>query len=73
MKAQLEAAGFRTLLYPAIAIQPPADARELDAALRNARDYDWLILTSANAVEAVALRLEALDLRLCLWKGHIRC
>jgi uroporphyrinogen III methyltransferase/synthase len=62
MKAQLEAAGFHTLLYPAIAIQPPADARALDAALRNARDYDWLILTSANAVEAVALRLQALGL-----------
>ena len=62
MKARLEAAGFIPLLYPAIAIQPPADARELDVALRNARDYDWLIFTSANAVEAVALRLEALDL-----------
>ena len=32
LKTLLEAAGFRTLLYPAIAIQPPADARALAAA-----------------------------------------
>ena len=62
LKALLEAAGFRTLLYPAIAIQPPADAGPLDVALRHARDYDWLIFTSANAVEAVARRLDALGL-----------
>ena len=62
LKTLLEAAGFHTLLYPAIAIQPPAAARALDAALRHARDYDWLIFTSANAVEAVARRLDALNL-----------
>ena len=62
LKALLEAAGFRTLLYPAIAIQPPEDARALDTALRQARTYHWLIFTSANAVEAVARRLEALRL-----------
>ena len=62
LKALLEAAGFRTLLYPAIAIQLPADTGPLDAALRRARDYDWLLFTSANAVEAVVRRLEALGL-----------
>ncbi len=62
LKALLEAAGFRTLLYPAIAIQLPADTGPLDAALRHARDYDWLLFTSANAVEAVARRLDALGL-----------
>ncbi len=62
LKALLEAAGFRTLLYPAIAIQSPADTAPLDAALGHARDYDWLLFTSANAVEAVAQRLQALKL-----------
>ncbi len=62
LKTLLEVAGFRTLLYPAIAIQPPADARALDEALRQARSYDWLIFTSANGVEAVARRLDALNL-----------
>ena len=62
LRALLEAAGFHTLLYPAIAIQPPADISALDAALRHARAYDWLLLTSANAVEALARRLEALGL-----------
>jgi len=62
MKQLLETSGFRTLLYPAIAIRPPEETAALDEALRHARDYDWLIFTSANAVEAVALRLEALEL-----------
>ena len=62
LKMRLEDAGFHTLLYPAIAIQPPADVRALDAALRHACRYDWLIFTSANAVEAVARRLDALRL-----------
>jgi len=62
LQALLEKAGFRTLRYPAIAIQPPADPTPLDAALQHVSDYDWLIFTSANAVEAAARRLEVLRL-----------
>jgi len=69
MKSLLEAAGFRTWLYPAIAIQPPADPTLLDAALRHISAYNWLILTSVNAVEAVARRLDTLGLTPALLHG----
>ncbi len=52
--------------YPCIAIRPPADSGELDAALLGlaAGDYDWLVLTSVNTVVAVAERLAALGVSL---------
>ncbi len=48
--------------YPCIAIAPPPDAEPLDRELCGllAGEYDWLILTSANAVEALAQRLPLL-------------
>ena len=49
--------------YPCIAIQPPADTSALDAALRDIGALDALLLTSANAVAAVADRLRTLDLQ----------
>ena len=52
--------GAVTLDYPCIEIVPVADATELDAALRDLTNgaYDWLVLTSANTVFALAPRLE---------------
>jgi len=51
-------------LYPCVDIAPPDDPAPLDAALRaaSAGSFNWLALTSANAVWAVARRLEALGL-----------
>lgn len=46
--------GFIPVLYPCITIRPPEDAEPLTAMLTNFRDYDWLMLTSANAVHALA-------------------
>ncbi len=60
----LEKAGANVLHYPAIAVSPPENPRDLDAALQQASVWDWVIFTSANAVEAVAQRLEALHLPL---------
>jgi uroporphyrinogen-III synthase len=47
---------------PAIATRPVADPAALDAALRElaVARYDWLVFTSANAVESVASRCRAL-------------
>jgi uroporphyrinogen-III synthase len=56
--------GATALLYPCLAILPPADLRSLDEALRSLAHFDWLVLTSVNTVEAVAQRLCALGLRL---------
>jgi uroporphyrinogen-III synthase len=45
---------------PVIETRPLADPAELDGRLRDLAAYDWLVFTSASAVEAVAARLHAL-------------
>lgn len=62
--ALLKQWGAVPLLYPCIAIQPPADPTPLDSSLRLAAQggFDWLVLTSANAVRIVAQRLAALEI-----------
>ncbi|MEA2529417.1 MAG: hypothetical protein QOG89_1061 [Thermomicrobiales bacterium] len=58
--------GATPLSYPCLAIVPPLDPAPLDAALADliAGRFDWLALTSANAVHAVALRLATRGLSL---------
>lgn len=62
----LRARGAVPLDYPCIAIVPPEDSTHLDAALRDliAGRFDWLVLTSANTVIAIAQRLSVLGLAL---------
>lgn len=45
---------------PTIEIKPPRSYQPLDSALRKIGDYDWLILTSVNGVEALFARLKKL-------------
>jgi hypothetical protein len=63
--------GARPIFYPCIDIAPPEDTTALDAALRDVAAFDWLILTSANTVRALATHLEALGLPLSML-GHLR-
>jgi uroporphyrinogen-III synthase len=56
--------GAMPLLYPCLAILPPDDPALLDDALRQLDRFDWLLCTSANTVESVARRLQALGLSL---------
>ena len=56
----LRAAGARVLHWPAVAVGPPADPRALEQALAELASFDWLVLTSAHAVEVVAERRAAL-------------
>lgn len=51
--------GAVPLVYPCIAIIPPGDSSALDAALADlvAGHFEWLVLTSANTVYALAQRL----------------
>jgi len=60
--ARLEAAGIEAVEVPAIETHPVIDSSALDAALGElaAARYDWLVFTSANAVESVASRCRAL-------------
>jgi uroporphyrinogen-III synthase len=60
----LQAEGATVYRYPCLAIAPPENVGPLDDALRAAVEgqIDWLALTSANAVDAVAQRMAALGL-----------
>ena len=57
---ELEARGAKPVLQPMIAFHPPGDFTPLDTALRSMRSYDWLLLTSANAVRALVDRAQSL-------------
>ena len=52
----LEAAGAEPILIPTIELAPPASFCALDAALASLRSFDWVLFTSANAVQAFATR-----------------
>jgi uroporphyrinogen-III synthase len=58
--ASLSSAGATVAEVPALALNPPSDSRPLDAALRALPDYEWVVFTSAHAVDAVVARMEAL-------------
>jgi uroporphyrinogen-III synthase len=52
--------GATVIEIPSIEIRPPRSFRRLDSALRHLGQYDWLILTSVNGVEAFFARLKQL-------------
>jgi uroporphyrinogen-III synthase len=58
----LRALGAQIVEIPFIEIRKPRSFRPLDTALKNVRDYDWLILTSVNGVEAMWERIRKLRL-----------
>jgi len=47
---------------PFIEIRKPRTYKPLDSALQNITDYDWLILTSVNGVDALSARLNRLKI-----------
>jgi uroporphyrinogen-III synthase len=54
---QLAAAGAEPLLCPVIRFADPADWGPADRAIEHLTDYDWIVFTSANAVDRFAGRL----------------
>jgi uroporphyrinogen-III synthase len=52
--------GAEVVEIPFIEIRKPRSYKPLDAALRRLDQYDWLVLTSVNGVEAVGERLREL-------------
>lgn len=68
LAGRLESAGARVLRWPAMAVEPPSDPAALAAALAALESFDWLVLTSAHAVEALAEQRATLppDLRLAV-------
>jgi uroporphyrinogen III methyltransferase/synthase len=51
------------VIIPSIAIGPPDDEGALQRALARARDFDWVVFTSANGVERTWITLAALGER----------
>ena len=68
LSAGLRELGAEILEIPFIEIRPPQSYRPLDTALRHLADYDWLILTSVNGVEALWERLR----KLRITRRHLR-
>ncbi len=68
LSAELRKLGATVLEIPFIEIRKPRSFNALDTALQNLSNYDWLILTSANGVEAMWERLDKLRLTL----GNVR-
>ncbi len=54
----LTSQGATVIEMPTLAILPPTSWEFLDQAIKALPDYDWLILTSANAVESFFGRLQ---------------
>ena len=59
LREQLERLGARVISFPTIKIVPARDAAPREAALQRIRQYDWILLTSRNAVDAVARATKA--------------
>lgn len=57
LATKLSEIGLDPVVVPAIEIAPPASFEVLDEALAQLSSFDWLIFTSANAVEAMQHRL----------------
>jgi uroporphyrinogen-III synthase len=62
LSRELRALGAEVVEIPFIEIRRPRSWRRLDWALENIGQYDWLILTSVNGVEALSSRLKKLRL-----------
>lgn len=69
LSRELRKLGATVLEIPFIEIRKPRSFLPLDSALKNLAEYDWLILTSANGVEAMWERLAKLRLKNL---GHMR-
>jgi uroporphyrinogen-III synthase len=63
LSGELRRLGAIVIEIPFIEIRKPRSFRALDSALKSLKDYDWLILTSVNGVEAMWERMTKLRLQ----------
>lgn len=54
----LKERGAEPVEFPVIAIEPPESFSDFDYAIKDVRNFDWIIFTSVNAVKAVEKRLK---------------
>jgi len=62
LSSELRKCGARVLEIPFIEIRKPRSFAPLDSALRQIAEYDWLILTSVNGVDALTARMKRLGI-----------
>jgi uroporphyrinogen-III synthase len=62
LSAELRKLGATVIEIPFIEIRRPKSFKPLDSAVKNLHDYDWLILTSVNGVEAMWQRMDKLKI-----------
>src|SRR5262249_16531451 len=62
LSAGLRSLGASVVEIPFIEIRKPRSFGRLDQALKDLKTYDWLVLTSANGVEAMWTRLRKLGM-----------
>jgi uroporphyrinogen-III synthase len=68
LSSGLRKLGASVIEIPFIEIRKPRSYKPLDTALKNLPNYDWLILTSVNGVEALWERVQKLKLS----RKHLR-
>lgn len=73
LAAALRAAGAIPEVVPLIRIEPPDDWAPADAALAALASFDALLLTSANAVRALAARAASRGVSLSGFSGAVFC
>ena len=56
--SSLESEGAHVITYPTIEIIPPGSFIALDRAIKNIRQYDWIVFTSVNGVTYFLERLK---------------
>jgi uroporphyrinogen-III synthase len=64
MARDLSARGAIPVVLPLVSFADPEDSAPLDAAIKGIEQFDWMILTSAQAVRALVKRGEQLKRRL---------
>jgi uroporphyrinogen-III synthase len=72
LRERLEQQGAEVMLLPTIETVPPESYQPLDDALREAKRFAWLVVTSANAAGVIGERLEALGVPAQLLT-HLHC
>jgi uroporphyrinogen-III synthase len=64
--------GAEPVLVPMVAFGPPGEPALLDEAIRELRRYDWIFLTSQNALRALQERSQFLKLNLAQAAASVR-
>jgi uroporphyrinogen-III synthase len=70
LSAGLQGLGAEVIEIPFIEIRPSRSYAKVDAALKRAAEYSWLVLTSVNGVDAFAARMR--DLRIGAGLKHLQ-